>query len=64
MTSLGGTYPYFKLCLLLTWQDLQDLTYLWMVVPLPLQFITDLIVSLRHGSGGTKLQPCVVEMWE
>jgi hypothetical protein len=28
MTSLGGTCPYFWLCLLLIWQDLQDLTLL------------------------------------
>jgi hypothetical protein len=47
MTSLGGTCPYFKLCLLLTWQDLQDLTYLRMVVRIPFQYITDLIVSSR-----------------
>ncbi len=32
MTSFGGRYPYFWLCLLFTWQDLQDLTYLRMVV--------------------------------
>jgi hypothetical protein len=48
MTSLGGSCPYFKLCLLLTWQDLQDLTYLQMVVPIHFQYITDLIVSLSR----------------
>jgi hypothetical protein len=39
MTSLDGACPYYKLCLLLTWQDLQHLTYLWMVVCIP--FITE-----------------------
>jgi hypothetical protein len=48
MTSLGGTCPYLKLCLLLTWQDLHNLTYLRMVVRKPFQYITDLIVSLRR----------------
>jgi hypothetical protein len=49
MTSLGGTCPYFWLCLLLIWQDLQDFMYIWMVLCIPyFQYITDLIVSLRQ----------------
>jgi hypothetical protein len=48
MTSLGGTCPYLKLCFLFTWQDLQDLMYLQMVVRIPFHYITDLIVSLRR----------------
>ena len=47
MTSFGGRCPYFWLCHLFTWQDLQDLTYLWMVVGIPFQYIMDLIVSLE-----------------
>jgi hypothetical protein len=41
-----------------------------MVLRIPFQYITDLIVSLRRsdqgvgGSGGIKQQPCVVEMRE
>ena len=38
--------PYFWLCLLF-WQDLQDLSYDRMVLCIPFQYITDLIVSLR-----------------
>jgi hypothetical protein len=59
MTSFGDRCPYFWLCLLLTWQDLQDLTYFRMVVRIPFQYIMDLIVSLRRecqgvgGNGGT-----------
>ena len=45
MTSFGGRCPYFWLCLLLTWQDQQVLTYLRMVVRIPFQYIMDLIVS-------------------
>jgi hypothetical protein len=42
MTSFGGRCPYFWLCLLLTWQDQQDLTYLQMLVRIPFQYIMDL----------------------
>ncbi len=52
MTSFGGRCPYFWLCLLLAWQDLQDLTYFRMVVRIPFQYITDLIVSLRRECPG------------
>jgi hypothetical protein len=55
MTSIGGTCPYFWLCLLFIWQDLQDLTYFRMLLHIPFQYIMDLIVSLRHewwGAGG------------
>jgi hypothetical protein len=48
MTSLGGTCPYLRLCLLFTLQDLQDLTYLRMVLRIPFQYIIDLIVSSRR----------------
>jgi hypothetical protein len=59
MTSFGGRCPYFLLCLLLTWQDWQVLAYLRMVVRIPFQYITDLIVLLDAsaqgvgGNGGT-----------
>jgi hypothetical protein len=61
MTSFGGRCPYFWLCLLLTWQDLQVFTNLRMVVLvcIPFQYITDLIVSSNAsaqgvgGNGGT-----------
>jgi hypothetical protein len=46
VTSLGGTCPYLKLSLLFTWQDLQDLMYLRILVRIPFQYITDLIASL------------------
>ncbi len=52
MTSFGGTWPYFWLCLLFIWQDLQDLTYFWMVLCIPFQYMTDLIVSLRRKCPG------------
>ncbi len=41
MTSFGGTCPYFWLCLLFTWQDLQDLTYDRMVRRIPFQYIME-----------------------
>jgi hypothetical protein len=49
--------PYLWLCLL-SWQDLQDLSCDWMVLCIPFQYITDLLVSLRHewiglGNGDT-----------
>jgi hypothetical protein len=47
MTSLGGRYPYFWLCLLITWQDLQNLTSLRMVLCIPFQYITDLIIFFK-----------------
>ena len=37
---------------LFTWQDLQDLTYFRIVVRIPFQYITDLIVSSRHVCPG------------
>ncbi len=52
MTSFGGTCPYFWLCLLLTWQDLQGLTYDQMVRHISFQYIMDLIVSLRGECPG------------
>jgi hypothetical protein len=52
MTSFGGTCPYFWLCLLFTWQDLQDLTYDQMVHRIPFQYITDIIVSSRRECPG------------
>jgi hypothetical protein len=70
MTSLGGTCPYLRLSILFTWQDLQDLTYLWIV----LQYLSStswISLSLQDesdqgagGSGGTKQQLCVIEMQE
>jgi hypothetical protein len=70
MTSFGGTWPYSWLCLLFIWQDLQDLMYDQMVLHIPFQYTTDLIVSLRHdwpgcwsgGSGDTNWLPSVIEM--
>jgi hypothetical protein len=40
------------------WQDLQDLSYDWVVLCIPFQYITDLIVSLGRewlglGNGDT-----------
>ncbi len=52
MTSFGGRCPYFQLCLLLTWQDWQVLTYLRMVVRMPFQYIMDLIVPSRRECPG------------
>ncbi len=52
MTSFGGTCPFFWLCLLFTWQDLQDLMYDRMVHRIPFQYITDLIISSRRECPG------------
>ncbi len=52
MTSFGGTCPYFWLCLLFTWQDLQDLTYDWMVLLIPFQYITESLFSSRREYPG------------
>ena len=52
MTSFGGTCPYFWLCLLFTWQDLQDLTYDRMVRCIPFQYSTDFIVLSRREYPG------------
>jgi hypothetical protein len=35
ITSFGGTCPYFWLCFLFIWQDLQDLTYDRIVLLIP-----------------------------
>jgi hypothetical protein len=64
--TLGSNYdqlsisaiPYLFGCVSCLWQDLQDLSYNQMVVCIPLQSYTDLIVSLRHewlglGNGDT-----------
>ncbi len=48
MTSFSGKCPYFWLCLLFTWQDLQDSTCLRMVVRIRFQYIIDLIISSRR----------------
>ncbi len=48
MISFGGIWPYFWLCLLFIWQDLQDLTYDRIVLRIPFKYIMDLIVSFRH----------------
>jgi hypothetical protein len=58
MTSLVSVqYHTFWLCLLF-WQDLQDLSCDRMVLCIPFQYITDLLVSLRRewlglGTGDT-----------
>jgi hypothetical protein len=57
MTSLVLVQDHTFGCLLF-WQDLQDLSYDRMVLCIPFQYITDLIVSLRHewlglGNGDT-----------
>ncbi len=52
MTSFGSRCPYFWLCLVLPWQDWQVLMYLRMVVRIPFQYITDLIVSSRRECPG------------
>jgi hypothetical protein len=41
VTGFGGICPYFWLCLLFIWQELQDLTYDWIVLRIPFQCITD-----------------------
>jgi hypothetical protein len=53
MTSFGCRCLYLWLCLLLTWQDLQVLTDLRMVVCIPFQYIMDLILDMNaQGVGG------------
>jgi hypothetical protein len=57
MTSLVLVHDHTFGCLLF-WQDLQGLSYDWMVLCIPYQYIPDLIVSLRHewlglGNGDT-----------
>jgi hypothetical protein len=47
MTSLALVQDHTFGCLLF-WQDLQYLSYGWMVLCIPFQYITDLIVSLRR----------------
>ena len=70
MASLGGTWPYFWLCLLFTWQDLQDLIYFgWYVSYLSntsriSTFPQDVSAQGAGGSGDTNWQPCAVEMLE
>ncbi len=61
MTSFSGTHPYFWLCLLFIWQNLQDLMYDQIVLHIPFQYIIDIIISLRHewpcrGNGDTNYQ--------
>jgi hypothetical protein len=58
MTSLVLVQYHTFGCVSCFWQDLQDLSYNQMVLCIPLQSITDLIVSLRHkwlglGNGDT-----------
>ena len=70
MTSLGVTWLYFWQCLLYFWQDLQSLTYDWMVLPIlsiTSQISSSLQVKSAQGVGGndgTNWQPYAVEMWE
>ena len=47
MTSLVLVQDHIVGCVSCFWQDLQDLSYNRMVLCIPLQSITDLIVSLR-----------------
>ncbi len=70
MTGFGGKCPYFWLYLLLTWQDLQILTYLRMVVCIPFQYIR-ISLSLQDtsaqgvgGNGDKNWLPCTLEMLE
>ncbi len=49
MTSLVLVQSHTFGCVSCSWQDLQDLSYDQMVLCIPLQSITDLIVSLRRG---------------
>jgi hypothetical protein len=58
MTSLVLVQYHTYGCVSWFWQDLQDLSYDQIVVCIPLQSITDLIVSLRRewlglGNDGT-----------
>ncbi len=49
MTSLVLVQYHTFGCVSCSWQDLQDLLYDQMVLCIPFQYITDLIVSLRRG---------------
>ncbi len=58
MTSLVLVQDHTFVCVSCFWQDLQDLSYDQMVLRIPLQYIMELIVSLRHewlglGNGNT-----------
>jgi hypothetical protein len=62
MTSLVLVHYHTFGCVSCFWQDLQDLSYDQMVLCIPLQSITDLVVSLRHewlglGNGDTNWLP-------
>jgi hypothetical protein len=46
-SSVSVQYHTFG-CVSYFWQDLQDLSCVWMVLCVPLQSIMDLIVSLRY----------------
>jgi hypothetical protein len=48
MTSLVIVQDHTFGCVSCFWQDLQDLSYDRMVLCIPFQYITDLVVSLRH----------------
>jgi hypothetical protein len=52
MTSLVSVQYHTFGCVSCFWHDLQDLTYDQMVVCIPLQSITNLIVSLRREKLG------------
>ncbi len=52
MTVFGGRCPYLRDHHLLTWQDLQDFVSDQMVVPIPFQYISAFIVSLRRVCPG------------
>jgi hypothetical protein len=49
MTSLVLVQYHTFGCVSYSWQDLQDLSYDQMVICIPPQSITDLIVSLKRG---------------
>ncbi len=48
MTSLVLVQYHMLSCVSCFWQDLQDLFYDRMVLCIPFQYTTNLIVSLRH----------------
>jgi hypothetical protein len=48
LTSFGSTRPYFLLCLLFIWQDVQDLMYDRIVLCMSFQYIMGLIVFPRR----------------
>jgi hypothetical protein len=54
MMVFGGRCLYLSFCLLLVWQDLQDLVIDRMVVRIPFQYITAFIVSSRHVCPGCR----------